>query len=141
MGPEGPRAPVEFVGSARITYTYHVTAPIHGQSDVHLINIIAVTAGVWFIMSPAAFGLAPWDVLDWNNVVCGALVITAGITGLIQHHCMSPRIRWVVGITGAWITVSPWVFGYADDWDRLLNTVAVGAVLIFAAMRCAPARS
>jgi len=92
-------------------------------------------------MSPAAFGLSPWDVFDWNNVICGALVIVAGITGLAQHRCMTPNIRWVVGIIGGWITISPWVFGYADNWDRLLNTVAVGAVLIFAAVRCAPERS
>lgn len=92
-------------------------------------------------MSPAAFGLTPWDVLDWNNVICGALVIGAGIAGLVQHRCMSPSIRWVVGIVGGWISISPWIFSYADDWDRLLNTVAVGAVLIFAAARCAPART
>jgi hypothetical protein len=118
-----------------------VTAPIQHHSDVHLINVISITAGVWFIMSPAAFGLAPWDVFDWNNLICGALVIAAGIAGLVQHRCMPPYGRWIVGLVGAWITASPWIFGYADDWDRLLNTVAVGAVLIFAAARCAPARS
>ena len=118
-----------------------MTVPIRDHSDVHLINVIAVSAGVWYIMSPAAFGLAPWDVFDWNNIICGALVIAAGIAGLVRHRCMAPPTRLIVGLIGAWIVASPWIFGYADDWDRLLNTVAVGGVLIFAAARCAPARS
>ena len=118
-----------------------MTVPLRDQSDIHLINVIAVVAGVWFIMSPAAFGLTPWDVFDWNNVICGVVVIVAGIAGLVRHRCMTPPTRWIVGIIGGWIVASPWIFGYSDDWDRLLNTLAVGAVLMFAAVRCAPARS
>ena len=108
---------------------------------MHLINVIAVAAGVWFIMSPAAFDLTPWDTFQLNNVICGAVVIVAGIAGLVRRRCMPPPTRWTIGVIGGWITLSPWIFGYADDWDRLLNTVAVGAVLIFAVVRCAPART
>ena len=102
--------------------------------------MIAVAAGAWFIMSPAAFGMVAWDTSLWNNAVAGGLVIVAGIAGLAWGRCFSPT-RWIIGALGAWITISPWIFGYADDWDRLLNTLAVGVVLLFAVARCAPARS
>jgi hypothetical protein len=118
------------------------TATEHDQSilEVRAINVIAVAAGVWFIMSPAAFGLVPWDNSLWNNAIVGGLVVCAGIAGIAWGRCFSPT-RWIIGVLGAWITISPWIFGYADDWDRLLNTLAVGVVLLFAVARCAPARS
>jgi hypothetical protein len=118
-----------------------VTTPVHGTSghdqvDTRAINIIAVAAGVWFIMSPAAFGQIPWDSSLWNNAICGTLVVIAGIVGILWGRCISPT-RWIIGVLGAWITISPWIFGYADDLDRLLNTLAVGVVLLFAVARCA----
>src|SRR5581483_7106175 len=112
MGPPGPRATVEFVGLAPFAYTWNVTAPIQHQSDVHLINVISIVAGVWFIMSPAAFGLAPWDVLDLNNVICGVVVMPAEIIELLRHLRTTPNICSVVGITGAGITASPGIFCY-----------------------------
>ena len=118
-----------------------MTAPIPHQADTHVINVIAVAAGVWFIISPAAFGLTPWDEFQWNNVICGALVSVAGIVGIVRRRCMPLPTRRIIGVVGAWIVASPWVFGYADDWDRLLNTLAVGVVLLFAVTRCAPART
>jgi len=101
--------------------------------------VIAVAAGAWFIMSPAAFGMIPWYTSLWNNVVSGVLVIVAGIAGMAWGRCFSPS-RWAIGVLGAWIAASPWIFGYADDMDRLLNTLAVGVVLLFAVARCAPER-
>jgi site-specific recombinase len=114
----------------------NVTAPV--QTNTRAINVIAVAAGVWFIMSPAAFGLIPWDHSHWNNVVTGTLVVAAGIAGIISGRCISPT-RWLIAILGAWIAISPWIFGYADDWDQLLNTLAVGVVLLVAVARCGPA--
>jgi hypothetical protein len=119
-----------------------VTAPIHGTSghdhvDIRAINVIALAAGVWLIICPAAFGNVPWDAGLWNNVICGALVVVAGIAGIVWGRCISPT-RPIIVMLGGWITVSPWIFGYADDWDRLLNTLAVGAVLLFAVARCGP---
>jgi len=102
--------------------------------------VIAVAAGVWFIMSPAAFGQIAWDTGLWNNAVVGTLVVIAGVAGIVWGRCFSPT-RWIIGAFGAWIAISPWIFGYTDDLDRLLNTLGVGAVLLFAVARCAPART
>jgi SPW repeat-containing protein len=102
------------------------------------INVIAVAAGIWYIMAPAAFGLIAWDKSLWNNAAAGTLVVIAGLAGIVWGRCRSPT-RWIIAGLGAWITISPWVFGYGDNWDLLLNTWAVGGVLIFAALRCASA--
>jgi hypothetical protein len=102
------------------------------------INVIAVAAGIWYIMAPAALGLIAWDKSLWNNAIAGSLVVVAGLAGIVWGPCRSPT-RWIIAVLGGWITISPWLFGYANDWDLLLNTLAVGGVLIFAALRCAGA--
>lgn len=106
--------------------------------ETHAINLIAIAAGIWFIISPAAFGLTPWDTTDWNNAIAGGLVVILGLYSVFQRRCAPPAIRYVLAVLGAWITISPWVFGYAGDADRLLNTLGVGIVLLVAVTRCVP---
>jgi SPW repeat-containing protein len=111
---------------------------MNDQVETHAINMIAVAAGVWFIISPAAFGLAPWDTTDWNNAIAGGLVVVLGLASMVQRRCAPPAIRWSLAVLGAWIAISPWVFGYSGDVDRVLNTLGVGIVLLVAVTRCVP---
>lgn len=111
---------------------------MNDQVETQAINVIAVAAGVWFILSPAAFGLSPWDTTDWNNAVIGGLVVILGLISLLRGRCAPPRIRQTIAVLGAWIAISPWVFGYAGDLDRVINTVGVGIVLLVAVTRCVP---
>jgi hypothetical protein len=111
---------------------------MNDQVETQAINVIAVAAGVWFIISPAAFGLAPWDTTDWNNAITGGLVVALGLVSLVRGRCAPPPIRRIIAVLGAWIAISPWVFGYSDNLDRLINTVGVGIVLLVAVTRCVP---
>jgi hypothetical protein len=56
-------------------------------------------------------------------------------------------ISWINCLLAIWIFASPWVFQYAANTDRLVNSLCIGVILFLAAMISAlsapklPARS
>ncbi len=88
--------------------------------------------GVLLIIAPWVLGFAAGGAETWIPVLVGASVI---VYSLITNYELGaaklidmPTHLWLDGIGGAFLAISPWVFGYADRvW---LPHVIVGLIEI-----------
>lgn len=66
-----------------------------------------------------------------EDVVAGLFVALAA---LWAAEAFRPRISafasWTVALTGAWVTIAPWVLGYGRRAPSVENELAVGLVVV-----------
>lgn len=97
-------------------------------------SLIVMLAGMWFFASPWVYGFYLFRG-SWSNWIIGAGITILALVRLFTGHLKRAQwISWINGLLGVWIFVSPWIDQYADNTDRLINSVGVGVILITAAM-------
>lgn len=101
---------------------------------------IALLAGLWLIASPWVFA-SPWmygfDPLpgSWDNRVVGLVVVALAVIRLSTADLKRTQwISWINCVLAIWIFLSPWVFDYSANTQRLVNSVCVGVGLFVVAM-------
>ena len=97
-------------------------------------SIVALLAGLWFLASPWVYGsyLSPES---WNNRIVGLLITVLAIVRLSTADLKRTQfISWTNCLLAIWIVASPWVYQYAENTDRLVNSWCVGVILFVAAM-------
>src|SRR5580700_10506444 len=95
---------------------------------------IVLLAGMWFIASPWVYGsyLLPGS---WNNWIIGSVITILAVVRLSMVDLKRTQwISWINCLFAVGIFVSPWVYHYVDNKDRLVNSVAVGVILLVVAM-------
>jgi SPW repeat len=95
---------------------------------------IVLLAGMWFFASPWVYGsyLLP---SSWNNWIIGSAVTILALIRLSTADLKRTQwISWINCLLAIWIFVSPWVYQYADNTDRLVNSVCVGVFLFVVAI-------
>ena len=95
---------------------------------------IVLLVGLWCLVSPWVYGsyLLP-DA--WNFRIIGSAIIVLALVRLSTANLK--RTQWVSLIScllAIWICVSPWVWQYEGNTDRLVNSMCVGAILFTAAI-------
>ncbi len=89
---------------------------------------INLLIGIWVFVSPWIYGAAV-QASAWNSWIVGALV---ALFALIRWG--SPvgarGLGWANMLLGAWLFLSPWIFGYTAYSGRFINSLCAG-VLIF----------
>lgn len=91
-------------------------------------SFVSFLAGFFFFVSPWTFGR--WmDAGAWNCHFIGAIVVALA----------GARLLWPLSYRGfgfanslfaVWIGLSPWIFGYAEHGDRIVNSVTLGFALL-----------
>ncbi len=105
------------------------------ESALTAANTIALLAGIWLFVSPWVYGAASM-ASAWNSWIFGVIIaILAAIR--LGRPMGTAGISWVHSLIGIWVFVSPWVYGYASDMGRFINSLCVGAVLFVAAISIA----
>jgi len=51
-----------------------------------------------------------------------------------RGHLTAIGMSWLNSILGAWIFVSPWVYGYTGHMDRLINSLFMGFIVFCAGL-------
>ena len=88
--------------------------------------VLTLILGLWYVVSPWVYaGGHSTNGATWNNVVVGVLIALFAASRLNNRVTM-PGARWLDLVLGVWAIVSPWIFGYAGDQSRLINSVGVG---------------
>jgi hypothetical protein len=90
---------------------------------------INLLLGIWVFVSPWVYGAAG-NPNAWNSWILGALVAIFALIRL-GNPAGARGIAWVNMILGAWLFVSPWVYGYTGNTGRFINSLCAG-VIIFA---------
>jgi hypothetical protein len=82
-------------------------------------------------VSPWVYGAAA-SPNAWNSWIVGALIFIFAATRLNRPRLAS--VSWLNVILGIWAFISPWIYGYAGNAGRLMNSLCVGAIVFVAAL-------
>lgn len=105
-----------------------------GRSDAHpalWASSIAVLAGVWLFFSPWIYGVYG-NPSAWNSWIVGLLIVFFGVVRMSQPAEI--RLSWLNSFLGLWIFFSPWIYGYAGDNSRFINSLFVAIVTFCSAI-------
>jgi hypothetical protein len=95
---------------------------------------LVLVAGLWFFASPWVYGSYLLRE-SWNNWIVGAVITILAIVRLSTVDLK--RTQWITLVNcllAIWIFVSPWIYQYRDNEDRLINSVCVGVILFAVAL-------
>ena len=94
-------------------------------------NWTNIVLGAWLFISPWIFLSAPaGQASAWNLWVVGALIFGVSIFALKD---LKPWEEWINLVLGAWVILSPWLFGYATEMPLMWNSVIVGIGVVASA--------
>ena len=94
-------------------------------------STIALLAGIWLFVSPWVYGAAA-SPNAWNSWIVGALIFIFAATRLNRPRLVS--LSWLNVILAVWTFISPWIYGYAGNTGRFINSLCVGVIVFVAAM-------
>jgi hypothetical protein len=87
-------------------------------------RFINAALGIWLMAAPSVLGYVGTGA-EINERICGPILITFSIVAIWET---TRPLRWVCAATGAWLLVSPWIFGF--DATIIINEMLVGAVAL-----------
>lgn len=99
------------------------------RGSVKLTSVLSIIIGAWLMFSPLVYR-AVGDMDAWNSWIFGALII---IFAAIRYSSPLHVRTWSVlnMLTGAWVVISPWIYGYTPHPGRFVNSLCVGALIFF----------
>ena len=100
-------------------------------------SVIALLAGIWLFISPWIYGMYG-AANAWNSWIIGAVIVTLSSFRL-GYPMNTQWISWINVLLGIWMFISPWVYGYTVSQGRFTNSLCVGVIVFFAALRNAMA--
>lgn len=136
------RPPAPASHRARSPGEEHMTAPAAGRDAwssrvASAPSAFALLAGVWLIVSRLIVDFPPaggGTDAALNGIVIG---IAVGLVALVRMatNASNPVLDLVNLALGAWLIISPWIFGY-DQWDtwRSWSDLLAGAVIAAAGL-------
>lgn len=86
-------------------------------------------AALWFFVSPWAYFGVSDEPSAWNAWIVGAVMVLASIIRVIKPLGTAGFSAANV-VLAFWVLISPFVFGYTGETARLVNTLAVGTVIL-----------
>jgi hypothetical protein len=96
-----------------------------------LSGIVAVL-GIWQISAPFILNFAVEQMVMWNTVLCGfLLVLFAGLSlygiGRWERTSVS-SFNFLAAVVGLWLLVSPFALGYQANTTAFWNAIIIGAI-------------
>jgi|SRR5580698_9179770 hypothetical protein len=96
-------------------------------STVKMAAIINIVLGLWFLVSTWVFHIQMLPNA-WNNWIAGFLVVLFGAVRLMDP-LTGESFSFLNLLIGAWIFGSPWIYDYAGNSARAMNSLCVGALV------------
>lgn len=104
--------------------THHMEFPGGVQN---IPNALSLMLGIWLFVSPWVYG-GVGNAGALNGWIIGASI---AILAAIRFGEAPVPLRLVSALLGVWVFVSPWVYGYAGNTGRLINSLGVGMLVFF----------
>lgn len=108
--------------------------------QIRLTSGLNILAGLWLVMSPYGFGYYLVNPPFWNSVAVGFAVAILAIVRVVLPFSFV-EIGWINFGLGAYLAISPFLFGFADLAPALWNSVLVGIFIMIMAAWSAVAGS
>ena len=102
-------------------------APPNALGGVRAASTIVLLAGIWFFVSPWVYG-AFTNSNAWNSWIIGAVIFILGCIR-VARPAYSTVLSWCNTVLGIWAFCSPWIYGYAGNTGRFVNSLCVGVVV------------
>jgi hypothetical protein len=101
--------------------------PNESASSSRLVpNWLTLILAVWLFISPWVLAAPATGAWAWNAWIVAILVAAASIAALSQTAQWED---WVNLVLGAWLFISPWIYGYSGTTDAAWNSYIVGALI------------
>jgi len=101
--------------------------------------VLNTLIGIWVFVSPWVYG-AGSNGNAWNSWIVGALIAIIAI--IRSANPLTTRaLGWVNMILGAWLFISPWIYGYTANSGRFINSLCAGAIVFILSLYGATAHS
>jgi len=91
-------------------------------------NGLTLALAVWLFISPWVLTAPAAGAWAWNSCVVAIIVAALSIGALVQ---LAQWEDWINVILGAWLFISPWVYGYTGTESAAWNSYIVGALIFF----------
>ncbi|HEY1268538.1 MAG TPA: SPW repeat protein [Candidatus Binatia bacterium] len=86
--------------------------------------------GIWLIISPFVLLYRGLSQALWDNVIVGIIIAILAIWRALAEETEGMTvISWVLALLGLWTLISPFVLGYAQARNAMVNNVIVGIVV------------
>ncbi|MGI9073518.1 MAG: SPW repeat protein [Bryobacteraceae bacterium] len=95
-------------------------------------STIVLLAGIWFFISPWVYG-AYTTGNALNSWVVGAIIFILGCVRVSRPGGMT-SLSWLNALLGIGTFFSPWIYGYAANTGRLINSLCVGVIVFVLAI-------
>ncbi len=90
-------------------------------------DMLHVLIALWLVVSPWNLQLMDVVPATWNAEVTGALLLLLAVITLGRPH---PLQEWGKIVLGAWLVISPYLLGYADQGALVTNHTILGLAAI-----------
>lgn len=98
-------------------------------SHITVANSLRLLIGLWVLDAPllsTSFGSSA--AIVWNCFVVGSLIVVlAAMRVVFIREAFIWRISHLAA--GLWLTLSPWIFGYVDEYAASLNSIVCGVLI------------
>ena len=100
-------------------------------------STITLLAAIWFFISPWVY--AAYRVPSaWNTWIIGFVMALLAVIRIGNPEGTS-WMSWLNCLFAAWTFASPWIYRYTTDTGRFVNSLCVGVIIFFVALRSATA--
>jgi len=97
-------------------------------------NWLTLLLAVWLFISPWVLSPMVSGAWAWNSWVVAVILAVLSIAALAQ---VAEWEDWVNLVLGAWLFISPWIYGYTAttnlSWNSYIVGVLVGLISIWGA--------
>ena len=98
-----------------------------------MIAAVFAACGIWLALSPYILGFSDHTGAWWNAVIIGLALVVLGLLGVSSRERLE-GLRWTALILGAWLVASPFVAEYGYLTAATYNAIALGVVVVLAAI-------
>lgn len=118
-----------FVEGSALSSSTHTNPNRSRISHITVANACRLVIGLWVLDSPFVYQpLGENAAIVWNNFLVGSsVVVLAAMRVVFIREAIIFRISHLV--LGLWLTLSPWIFGYVDDYAASWNSIASGILI------------
>ena len=103
-------------------------------------SFVVFLASVWFTGTPISYyGMSLNVAASFNFFVVGGVLLLSSALRL-WYPLETVGFSWLNAILGIWVFISPWVFGFSNYTNALINTLCLGVVITAMSIISARAR-